>query len=244
MAWSSSTLPPRRVALIALRLVAVLAMVLALNYGLGALVHLHLTSIAAVADGGMLTVIMVVLLVCYTLLLAVPFVPGVEVGLALLAIFGASVAPMVYGATVVGLCLAFSLGRSLPASLTVRALRRIGATGLAGEFEVAAALQGRARVEALLARSRGGAVEFVLRHQTAALAIALNMPGSALAGGGGGIAMAAGLSRLYSPARFCLIVALSVAPVPLFMALFGTSPLDLAIEAAPQGARLDAQGGG
>ena len=45
------------------------------------------------------------------------------------------------------------------------------------------------------------------------------MPGNVLIGGGGGIAMVAGLSRLYSLAGFLLAVGVAVAPVPLAVTL-------------------------
>ena len=51
------------------------------------------------------------LLVLYTVLLVMPFVPGVEIGLALLLVFGAAMAWPVYGATVLALSIAFAAGR-------------------------------------------------------------------------------------------------------------------------------------
>jgi hypothetical protein len=45
----------------------------------------------------------VIAVALYVALLAVPFVPGIEIGLILLAMFGARIAPVVYGATVLAL---------------------------------------------------------------------------------------------------------------------------------------------
>ncbi|MBT8458376.1 MAG: hypothetical protein KJN60_01785 [Boseongicola sp.] len=60
-----------------------------------------------------------------------------------------------------------------------------------------------------------------LHHRCAALAVVINMPGNTILGGGGGIALAEGLSRLYQPTHFLATVAVAVAPVPItFMILF------------------------
>ena len=54
-----------------------------------------------------------------------------------------------------------------------------------------------------------------MRYRYPALAIAIAMPGNIVLGGGGGIALAAGLSRTFHPALFVLTVALATLPVPL-----------------------------
>ena len=61
----------------------------------------------------------------------------------------------------------------------------------------------------------------LLRQRYLALALLLNMPGNFVLGGGGGIAMMAGLSRVFSPPLFLLMTMLAVAPVPLAVAWFG-----------------------
>ena len=65
-------------------------------------------------------------LLAYIILTALPFVPGAEIGMALLSMFGASVAPLVYAATVISLTLAFLVGRLIPPKITVAFLTRIG----------------------------------------------------------------------------------------------------------------------
>jgi hypothetical protein len=47
------------------------------------------------------------------------------------------------------------------------------------------------------------------------IAIMLNLPGNALIGGGGGIGLIAGMSRLYPFPKFILLVSLAVTPLPL-----------------------------
>ena len=57
------------------------------------------------------------------------------------------------------------------------------------------------------------------------LAALINVPGNAVVGGGGGIALTAGFSRLFRPGWTALTVALAVAPVPLIVWLTGTTDL-------------------
>lgn len=45
--------------------------------------------------------------------------------------------------------------------------------------------------------------------------VGLNLPGNALIGGGGGIALMAGMSRLFSFPLFLLSLTVAVSPVPL-----------------------------
>jgi len=55
----------------------------------------------------------------------------------------------------------------------------------------------------------------LLRYRYVALAVAINTPGNVILGGGGGLALMAGLSRLFSPLPFLLTVLIAVLPVPL-----------------------------
>lgn len=52
-----------------------------------------------------------VLLLGYVLLLAIPFVPSAEIGLAVMLVMGSSMALPVYAATILGLTIAFAAGR-------------------------------------------------------------------------------------------------------------------------------------
>lgn len=61
--------------------------------------------------------------VAYIGLLAMPFVPGAEIGIALLAAFGAAIAPLIYVCTVAAMVLAFTIGRFLPISALERLFR-------------------------------------------------------------------------------------------------------------------------
>jgi hypothetical protein len=60
--------------------------------------------------------------VAYIFLLALPFVPGAEIGIALLTSFGDSIAPLVYAATVVAMVLSYFVGLVLPTATLVKLL--------------------------------------------------------------------------------------------------------------------------
>ena len=61
----------------------------------------------------------------YIVLMTIPFVPGAEIGIAMLTAFGAAVAPLVYCATVIALVLAFIIGRLVPEAKVIRGLRAL-----------------------------------------------------------------------------------------------------------------------
>jgi hypothetical protein len=157
----------------------------------------------------------------YVGLLAIPFVPGAEIGLAMLAAFGAAIAPLVYAATVLALCLSYMLGRLLPVTALSRLLASLRMRRAAELVERAAPLSRDARLAMLLDGAPPRFVTLALRHRYVALALALNVPGNALIGGGGGIALLAGLSGLFAPVPTVLAFAIAVSPVPLAIVLFG-----------------------
>lgn len=133
----------------------------------------------------------------YALVLAIPFVPAAEFGLMVLALFGAQAAIPVYVATVCGLCLAFAVGRLAPAGW-LDAQRHPGPENSAPAFA-----SGRRWLLLLI------------RHRALALIVLINLPGNSVLGGGGGLSLAAGMSRLFSFPAFVLCAAVAVAPVPL-----------------------------
>jgi hypothetical protein len=49
------------------------------------------------------------------------------------------------------------------------------------------------------------------------IALILNLPGNALVGGGGGIGMIVGVSRLFPFTRYFLLVSLAILPLPLLI---------------------------
>ena len=57
--------------------------------------------------------------IAYVLLIAVPFVPGVEIGVALIGVFGPPIVFLVYLCTLTGLALSFLIGRLIPARFLI-----------------------------------------------------------------------------------------------------------------------------
>ncbi|MBJ3764552.1 hypothetical protein ILP92_17595 [Maribius pontilimi] len=159
--------------------------------------------------------------VAYIGLLALPFVPGAEIGLAMLAGFGAAIAPLIYVCTVASMTLAFIVGRFLPIRALERLLSLLRLRRAAALVARAAPLSGDDRLAMLLQGQSGSVLRFALRHRYIALALAVNTPGNSIIGGGGGIMMLAGLSGIFSPVFTLLTVALAVSPVPFAVAFFG-----------------------
>ena len=159
--------------------------------------------------------------VVYAVLLAVPFVPGVEIGLALIAVLGPQIVFLVYVCTVAGLSLSFALGRLIALKGLIRLfddLRLERASRLLTTIEP---MSREERLAFLHSRAPQRFVPFLLRHRYLSLAILFNLPGNFLIGGGGGIALIAGVSGLYSTPAFLVTLALAVSPVPIAILIFG-----------------------
>jgi hypothetical protein len=155
----------------------------------------------------------------YVVLMMLPFVPGIEIGLALIALLGLDIVPLVYGATVVALTGAFLLGRLVPHATIVQILALLRLRRASELLTRLEPLETDQRLEFLLQRASSRVVPFLLRHRFLAIAIALNLPGNALVGGGGGICLIAGFSRLFPLPTFLAAVAVAVSPLPFFLLL-------------------------
>ena len=169
--------------------------------------------------------IIIISLVVYTVLIAIPFVPSVEVGWGLMLLLGADLAPLVYLFTVVGLSASYIVGRRIPESRLQTFLEEFSltrASQLVGKLKT---LDTEQRLSLLLARAPAKFIPTLVRHRYLAVAVALNIPGNTVIGGGGGISLVAGMSRLFGFCRFVLTLAVAVAPVPLLIVIFGTDML-------------------
>jgi hypothetical protein len=158
----------------------------------------------------------------FVVLLAIPFVPGAEIGLTMLTVFGAPIAPLVYGATVVALVLAYAIGRLVPPAMLARGL---WAVGLRRAGDAVAEAEGLSRADRLARIAGDGspkALRALARYRYAALLLAINLPGNVVIGGGGGIALMAGMSGLFSPLPYVATVMVAVSPVPLAILLLGS----------------------
>ncbi|MCK2151195.1 hypothetical protein MYE70_19185 [Marinobacter alexandrii] len=165
-------------------------------------------------------------MIAYILLMAIPFVPGVEIGLAVMMILGPKIVPLVYCCTLLALCLAFAIGRLIPEATLIRFLRELRLVRAAAFLESFQGLNGRQRMECLTAKSPKRWVPWLLRHRHLALMLAINMPGNMIMGGGGGLALMAGMSRLFSAPHYLMLVAVAISPIPIFLMIFGNSVAD------------------
>jgi hypothetical protein len=151
----------------------------------------------------------------YVMLMAIPFVPGAEIGLTLLTALGGALAPLVYLATATSLMVAYIIGRLLPPVVLKRGLAGLGLNRAANFVEEAAEMTDEDFLQRFELMPVPTALKMLLRYRYFALALAINMPGNIVLGGGGGIAMMAGLSRMFEPLPFLLTVLIAVLPVPL-----------------------------
>lgn len=154
-------------------------------------------------------------------LLALPFVPGAEIGLAMLAAFGANIAPLIYVLTVASMMLAYTIGRFLPIGALERLLSFLRLRRAARLVARAAPLSREERIAMLLDGQSQRAVKLGLRYRYIAVALAVNTPGNSIIGGGGGIMMIAGLSGIFSPLATFFTIAVAVSPVPLAVMFLG-----------------------
>lgn len=168
-----------------------------------------------------MTGLMVAVLILYAIVLATPFVPGVEIGVALLIIQGAKAAPFVYLATVCGLSLAFVIGQYVSLLWLTRLLRGLRLHRLAGWLDRVDGLARADRLRLVQQKLPAWLAPLFLRFRYVTVALALNMPGNIAVGGGGGIMVVAGLSGLFSIPAMLLVIALATAPVPLAVWVWG-----------------------
>ena len=159
--------------------------------------------------------------VAYIGLLALPFVPGAEIGIAMLAAFGPPIAPLIYVCTVASMILAYTAGRFLPIEVLQGALSAMRMHRAADLVARAAPLSGDERVAMLLDGQSARTLRHAIRYRYVALALAVNTPGNSVIGGGGGIMLMAGLSGIFSPLATVATIAIAVSPVPLAMVFLG-----------------------
>ena len=156
--------------------------------------------------------------ILYSLLLSLPFVPGVELGILLMCTFGKEGIVFVYLATVAGLSLAFLIGRLIPPRWIDSGLERLGNSRSCSiqsdEIEKMAECisAGRKHLPAWL-------TSLLLKYSYLTIAVLVNLPGNYILGGGGGISLACGTSRRISWKGFLVTIILAVAPVPLLVYL-------------------------
>jgi hypothetical protein len=156
---------------------------------------------------------LLLLVLIYATTLALPFVPGMELGALLMLALGPRGVVLVYVASLVGLSVSYAVGRWLPARWAPTGLPsvdpdtpRVDTTSLLHTL-----VSGPCMKRWLPARFG----TWLATHRYLALAIGLNLPGNMVIGGGGGIALLCGLSRQYRYRRFLATIAVAISPLPI-----------------------------
>ena len=207
-----------------LRIAVRIAIIVAFAYGVHLLLNWLMDKSSTLSPSSkslMLTSLIALMLLSYALLMAVPFVPGIEIGLSLIILRGPPIVPFVFSATLTGLTLAYLVGRYMPYSWLQRLLLDFRLVRASQLLERTKDLTPAQRIELLRDRLPAWLGKHMLRWRYVALAALINTPGNSLIGGGGGIALIAGLSRIFTPAATVLTFALAVAPFPIFVWFFG-----------------------
>ncbi len=178
------------------------------------------TGLALFEDDRLRIGMLVAFLLAYALLIAVPFVPGVEIGLSLMVMEGPWIAPLIYMSTVAGLSIAYGVGEWIPYPRLHRIFEDLRLMKACRLLEAVEPLSRVERLEALRSQAPTWLRPVATRYRYILLAILVNVPGNAVLGGGGGLLFTAGLSRLFLPAQTVVTILVAVAPVPLAVWLF------------------------
>jgi hypothetical protein len=190
-------------------------------WGSGWLIDFFVVNFGAAVQSHELHV-MVAGVALFTVLMAIPYVPSIEISLALLAVFGPKVAIAIYTATLAALTLSYLIGRVLPLSLIAKLFGSLDLQRAKGLVQIFQPLSTEKKFKFLIKHAPKRVVPILLKHHYLAIMIVLNVPGNALIGGGGGIALAAGMSGLFTFPRFLASVSLAALPVPLVIILTGS----------------------
>ncbi len=157
--------------------------------------------------------------ILYICLMATPFLPGIEIGLILMILLGPSGTVLVYFCTLAALTLSFVLGRIFPPHLLASLLGWLHlsrAESLLRKFDETPPEQ---RLEFIAGETSTGTMPALLKRRYLVLAALLNLPGNVVIGGAGGIAMLAGMSRLYSFPKYLLLISVAILPGPILITL-------------------------
>lgn len=165
--------------------------------------------------------IILITVLLQVLLMSLPFVPGIELGLILITVFGPMAAPYVYAGCAVSLLISYSVGRLVPPHRTVDTFRRFRLHRAADTVAQHHAASPAERMEMLLGRIALPG-QLAARYRYLAIGLAITTPGNIVIGGGGGISLMAGLSRLFSPLGYIVTVLVAVAPIPIAAALLAS----------------------
>jgi len=169
----------------------------------------------------MLQIVLLMALATYILLMATPFMPGIELGLAVMLILGSKSALLIYICTLIALTISYTIGRFFPLGIVHRFLNWLYMEKASELIRQMEPLGQQERLAFLNNKAPSKIAPFLLKHRFLTLAVLLNLPGNALIGGGGGIGLIVGMSKLVSFYKYFLVMASAILPVPLFVYIHG-----------------------
>ncbi len=207
-----------------LRLGVIFGIVLLAKLGMDAL-SAKVTQLESDSAKGAMIGLIILVLIGYALMLAIPFLPGVEIGIAVLLIQGASAAPYVYLATLTGLSLAFLFGQFVPLDRLSRFCADLYMFRVCALLHTIKTTPLDQRLTTLNDRLPRWLAPVLINYRYVTLGALINLPGNIALGGGGGIMMAAGLSRLFRTQHTIIAIAIFTLPVPLAVWIMGTDIL-------------------
>jgi hypothetical protein len=181
---------------------------------------------AEAAQNGSLMIGLVLVVLCtYIILISIPFVPGIEIALSLMILRGPEIVLWVYGATILGLFLSFLAGQYLSYAYLHSIFRDLRMKRACVLLDTIEPLSRNERLGLLKNKIPRVLRPFLIEGRYALVGVVLNIPGNALIGGGGGIMLVAGLSRLFSTYWVFILLLIAVAPVPVAILVFGIDPM-------------------
>jgi len=113
----------------------------------------------------------------YVLWMAMPFVPGIELGLALMVMLGSKGVVLVYTCTLLSLSLSFAIGRLIPLKVFARLLGWLHLRKPRDLVIQLEPLSSEQKLDFLLGAAPSRVVPFLLKHRYFMIAIILNLPG-------------------------------------------------------------------
>jgi hypothetical protein len=218
MTLEASPNPAGRGIRLAAKIALFVGILVFLNYAIGWLANLFAFQMWP-QHANMAVFVLFTSITSYIVLLAIPFLPGIEVGLMLMAMLGAKGIVLVYLCTLLSLSLSFLFGRVLPPRYLARALGWFHLNRARDLITSLEPLDTEERLRFLLRSAPSRIVPFLLRHRYLIIGALFNVPGNALIGGGGGIGLIAGMSRLFPFPKYLLLICLAITPGPILFLL-------------------------
>lgn len=161
----------------------------------------------------------------YILFMMLPFVPGLEIGLGIIMVFGTEGVIVVYFSTFAALTCSFLVGRLIPFAAVLRFLGWLHLERAQRLLQQVDPVRPAETLERVVRNAPARMLPFLLRHRYLAIALAFNLPGNALIGGGGGIGLMAGMSRMFRLDAYLLVVSIATSPVPIVLLTTSSVPM-------------------